>query len=55
MKRDGIKLNDKQLACARINSPEGQNYLAGTVAKIPLTRASGQSPCLASCFARGNW
>ena len=29
MKRDGIKLNDKQLACARINSPEGENYLAG--------------------------
>lgn len=29
MKRDGIILNDKQLACARINSPEGENYLAG--------------------------
>ena len=29
MKRDGIKINDKQLACARINSKEGQNYLAG--------------------------
>merc|ERR1711935_1076835 len=28
MKRDGIRLNDKQLACARINSIEGQNYLA---------------------------
>jgi len=28
MKRDGIRLNDKQLACARINSTEGQNYLA---------------------------
>jgi len=28
MKRDGIHLNDKQLACARINSPEGKNYLA---------------------------
>ena len=28
MKRDGIQLNDKQLACARINSKEGQNYLA---------------------------
>eukprot|EP00993_Chasmostoma_nieuportense_P000106 NODE_1097_length_1658_cov_36.589157_g1030_i0.p1 GENE.NODE_1097_length_1658_cov_36.589157_g1030_i0~~NODE_1097_length_1658_cov_36.589157_g1030_i0.p1 ORF type:complete len:517 (-),score=132.01 NODE_1097_length_1658_cov_36.589157_g1030_i0:63-1613(-) len=28
-KRDNIVLNDKQLACARIQSQEGQNYLAG--------------------------
>lgn len=27
MKRDGIVLNDRQLACARINSKEGQDYL----------------------------
>lgn len=27
MKRDKIELNDRQLACARINSEEGQNYL----------------------------
>ena len=27
MQRDGIKVNDRQLACARINSPEGQAYL----------------------------
>ena len=27
MKRDGIKVNDRQLACARINSKEGQDYL----------------------------
>ncbi|KAG8329616.1 hypothetical protein J6590_082168 [Homalodisca vitripennis] len=27
MKRDNIETNDRQLACARINSPEGQNYL----------------------------
>ncbi|XP_052897136.1 RNA-splicing ligase RtcB homolog [Anopheles moucheti] len=27
MKRDKIETNDRQLACARINSPEGQNYL----------------------------
>ena len=31
MKRDGIHVNDKQLACARINSTEGQNYLAGSL------------------------
>eukprot|EP01012_Entosiphon_sulcatum_P019417 TRINITY_DN2428_c0_g1_i1.p1 TRINITY_DN2428_c0_g1~~TRINITY_DN2428_c0_g1_i1.p1 ORF type:complete len:515 (-),score=112.24 TRINITY_DN2428_c0_g1_i1:53-1597(-) len=28
-RRDNIVLNDKQLACARINSPEGQTYLKG--------------------------
>lgn len=27
MKRDNIEVNDRQLACARINSEEGQNYL----------------------------
>lgn len=27
MKRDQIKVNDRQLACARINSPEGQQYI----------------------------
>ena len=28
MARDGIAVNDRQLACARINSKEGQDYLA---------------------------
>mmetsp|Transcript_26303 Transcript_26303/g.43089 ORF Transcript_26303/g.43089 Transcript_26303/m.43089 type:complete len:547 (+) Transcript_26303:198-1838(+) len=28
MARQGIKLNDRQLACARVNSKEGQNYLS---------------------------
>jgi hypothetical protein len=27
MARDGIHPNDRQLACARINSQEGQDYL----------------------------
>ena len=27
MKRDTILVNDRQLACARINSQEGQDYL----------------------------
>lgn len=27
MARDGIAVNDRQLACARIDSEEGQNYL----------------------------
>lgn len=29
MKRDNIDTNDRQLACARINSAEGQDYLKG--------------------------
>lgn len=32
MARDQIHVNDRQLACARINSPEGQEYLAGMAA-----------------------
>ena len=29
MKRDKIEVNDRQLACARIQSKEGQDYLNG--------------------------
>lgn len=32
MKRDGIQVNDRQLACAKIQSEEGQNYLASMAA-----------------------
>jgi tRNA-splicing ligase RtcB len=32
MIRDGIATNDRQLACARISSPEGQTYLAAMAA-----------------------
>ena len=32
MKRDNIVTNDRQLACARISSPEGQDYLKGMAA-----------------------
>nr|XP_022300609.1 tRNA-splicing ligase RtcB homolog [Crassostrea virginica] len=32
MKRDNINVNDRQLGCARINSPEDQNYLKGMAA-----------------------
>ncbi|XP_027199837.2 rtcB RNA ligase [Dermatophagoides pteronyssinus] len=32
MKRDKIQVNDRQLACARINSIEGQNYLKAMAA-----------------------
>ncbi|PFH31735.1 DNA segment, Chr 10, Wayne State University 52, expressed family protein [Besnoitia besnoiti] len=32
MSRDKIETNDRQLACSRINSPEGQDYLAAMAA-----------------------
>ena len=32
MKRDNIVVNDRQLACARIQSKEGQDYLKGMAA-----------------------
>jgi len=32
MKRDKIDVNDRQLACAHINSEEGQDYLKGMAA-----------------------
>jgi len=32
MKRDKIEVNDRQLACARISSEEGQDYLKGMAA-----------------------
>ena len=32
MKRDSIEVNDRQLACAHIQSLEGQDYLKGMAA-----------------------
>jgi tRNA-splicing ligase RtcB len=32
MARDRIEVNDRQLACARISSQEGQDYLKGMAA-----------------------
>lgn len=32
MKRDKINVNDRQLACAHVNSQEGQDYLKGMAA-----------------------
>ncbi len=37
MKRDKIEPNDRQLACARINSQEGQDYLSGMCAAANVT------------------
>ena len=42
MKRDNIQVNDRQLACARINSEEGQNYLKviiNFILSIPISIA----------------
>ena len=44
MARDGIQLNDRQLSCARINSPEGENYLAAMSAAANY--AWGNRSCL---------
>jgi len=43
MARDKIKVNDRQLACARINSVEGQEYLAGMAAAANYAWVNRQS------------
>jgi tRNA-splicing ligase RtcB len=43
MARDKIAVNDRQLACARINSPEGQEYLAGMAAAANYAWVNRQS------------
>jgi tRNA-splicing ligase RtcB len=43
MARDKIAVNDRQLACARINSPEGQEYLAGMSAAANYAWVNRQS------------
>lgn len=59
MARDGIHTNDRQLACARITSKEGQDYLAAMAAAANyawvnrssmtfLTRCGGAACWLAS-------
>lgn len=48
MKRDNIKVNDRQLACAKIYSPEGQDYLKGMAAAANyawVNRSSTTFPC----------
>jgi tRNA-splicing ligase RtcB len=44
MARDGIHTNDRQLACARINSKEGQDYLVRHAYQLGI-------PCLVSTHA----
>lgn len=43
MARDKIAVNDRQLACARINSVEGQEYLAGMAAAANYAWVNRQS------------
>eukprot|EP00033_Pygsuia_biforma_P000374 GCRY01000448.1.p1 GENE.GCRY01000448.1~~GCRY01000448.1.p1 ORF type:complete len:521 (+),score=151.46 GCRY01000448.1:1942-3504(+) len=43
MSRDGIHVNDRQLACAHVKSPEGQNYLAGMAAASNFAWVNRQS------------
>lgn len=46
MARDGIATNDRQLACARIHSKEGQDYL---VRRCAATVPQSHYPCSQSC------
>eukprot|EP00004_Rigifila_ramosa_P011149 TRINITY_DN2354_c0_g1_i2.p1 TRINITY_DN2354_c0_g1~~TRINITY_DN2354_c0_g1_i2.p1 ORF type:complete len:504 (-),score=104.07 TRINITY_DN2354_c0_g1_i2:35-1546(-) len=43
MARDRIEINDRQLACARISSQEGQDYLAGMAAAANYAWVNRQS------------
>jgi tRNA-splicing ligase RtcB len=54
MKRDHIEVNDRQLACARINSPEGKEYLAGmaAAANFAWVNRSCMTFCARQAFAK---
>ena len=62
MKRDKIIVNDRQLACARIASPEGQDYLKGMAAAGNYAWADEKGPWAlprasqeAYCSLCGQW
>lgn len=54
MKRDKIEVNDRQLACARLNSQEGQDYLAGmaAAANFAWVNRSCMTFCARQAFAK---
>uniref|UniRef100_A0A914UIN4 3'-phosphate/5'-hydroxy nucleic acid ligase n=1 Tax=Plectus sambesii TaxID=2011161 RepID=A0A914UIN4_9BILA len=54
MKRDQIEVNDRQLACARINSQEGQDYLKGmaAAANFAWVNRSCMTFCARQAFAK---
>ena len=49
MKRDNIEVNDRQLACARINSKEGQDYLNGNFLGFILVEGFCSPPPPQNC------
>ncbi|VDL73757.1 unnamed protein product [Nippostrongylus brasiliensis] len=53
MARDGIVVNDRQLACARLNSTEGQDYLKGmaAAANFAWVNRSCMTFCVRQAFA----
>jgi len=54
MARDNIHVNDRQLACARIHSPEGQDYLKGmaAAANFAFVNRSCMTFCVRQSFAK---
>ncbi|KAK0399276.1 hypothetical protein QR680_002971 [Steinernema hermaphroditum] len=54
MARDNIRVNDRQLACARINSQEGQDYLKGmaAAANFAWVNRSCMTFCVRQSFAK---
>merc|ERR1711936_1005016 len=54
MRRDGIQVNDKQLACARIHSKEGQDYLKamGCAANFAWVNRSTMTFLVRQAFAK---
>lgn len=54
MKRDKIEVNDRQLACARISSQEGQDYLASmaAAANFAWVNRSCMTFCVRQAFAK---
>uniref|UniRef100_A0A1B0CGY2 3'-phosphate/5'-hydroxy nucleic acid ligase n=1 Tax=Lutzomyia longipalpis TaxID=7200 RepID=A0A1B0CGY2_LUTLO len=54
MKRDKIETNDRQLVCARINSPEGQNYLKAmkAAANFACVNRSSMTFLMRQAFAK---
>ena len=62
MARDNINPNDRQLACARIGSPEGQDYLVRTahlarnqVLHLVVTSVYDLSQAGMACAANYAW
>ena len=55
MKRDNIEVNDRQLACARIQSKEGQDYLNGKCQNKFLSVIKATHTITQNAFYFGNF